>query len=168
MISNGKGYCKCYLIEVNLREEGKVVEGVRDSVWRGFSNDSLLLIEHYEMGLLKQGIRYHVGKEYSYSAFEQAAEFKGGIDAMSKTISTIINYPADARRMGVEGMVLVSFIVDSVGILKNAKILNGVSRSIDKEALRAVNTLKNWIPGTQRGKPISVSFVYPIDFKLDK
>jgi protein TonB len=60
----------------------------------------------------------------------------------------------------------VNFVVDTNGSIINARIARGVDSSLDKEALRVVNTLPKWKPGQQRGKPVKVSYTVPINFVL--
>ena len=60
----------------------------------------------------------------------------------------------------------MNFVVDKDGSISNAKIARGVDPSIDKEALRVVNTLPKWKPGMQRGKAVRVSYTVPISFQL--
>lgn len=94
-------------------------------------------------------------------------EFKGGQDAMIKYLSKEINYPADARKEKVEGRVVLKFIVNDKGQITN---IENVKESVDprlvKEAMRVVAAMPAWNPGTDKGQPVSVSFMLPISFKL--
>jgi periplasmic protein TonB len=97
---------------------------------------------------------------------EEMPEFPGGEAALRAFIAKSINYPVIAQENGVQGKVYVSFIVDKDGGISDAKIARSVDPSLDKEALRVVNTLPKWKPGKQRGKPVRVSYTVPISFVL--
>ncbi len=97
---------------------------------------------------------------------EEMPEFPGGEAALRAFIAKSINYPVIAQENGIQGKVYVTFVVDKDGGISEAKIARGVDPSIDKEALRVVNSLPKWKPGKQRGKPVRVSYTVPISFVL--
>ncbi|WP_303922607.1 M56 family metallopeptidase [Draconibacterium sediminis] len=97
---------------------------------------------------------------------EKMPEFPGGDLALRKYIANSIKYPEISIENGIQGKVYVSFVVTAEGTIANAKIARGVDPSIDKEALRVVNTLPKWKPGYQRGEPVNVSYTVPINFVL--
>jgi protein TonB len=97
---------------------------------------------------------------------EDMPEFPGGELALRKFIANAIKYPVIAQENGIQGKVYVNFVVDKDGSITNAKISRGVDSSLDKEALRVVNSLPKWKPGMQRGKPVRVSYTVPISFVL--
>lgn len=97
---------------------------------------------------------------------EDMPEFPGGEMALRKFIANAIKYPVIAQENGIQGKVYVNFVVDTDGSITNAKIARGVDQSLDKEALRVVNSLPKWKPGKQRGKAVKVSYTVPISFVL--
>jgi len=97
---------------------------------------------------------------------EDMPEFPGGEMALRTYIAQSIKYPVIAQENGIQGKVYVTFVVGKDGKVSNASIARGVDPSIDKEALRVVNTLPKWKPGKQRGKPVNVSYTVPINFVL--
>lgn len=97
---------------------------------------------------------------------EDMPEFPGGEMALRTFIANAIKYPVIAQENGIQGKVYVTFVVGKDGSVSNASIARGVDPSIDKEALRVVNTLPKWKPGKQRGKPVNVSYTVPINFVL--
>lgn len=97
---------------------------------------------------------------------EDKPEFPGGETALRAFLANAINYPVIAQENGVQGKVYVSFVVGKDGSVRDAVIARGVDASLDKEALRVVNTLPKWKPGKQRGKPVNVSYTVPISFVL--
>jgi protein TonB len=97
---------------------------------------------------------------------EDMPEFPGGEMALRTYIASAIKYPVIAQENGIQGKVYVTFVVGKDGSVSNASIARGVDASLDKEALRVVNTLPKWKPGKQRGKPVNVSYTVPINFVL--
>ncbi len=97
---------------------------------------------------------------------EDMPEFPGGELALRKYIANAIKYPVIAQENGIQGKVYVTFVVDKDGGISDARIARGVDPSLDKEALRVVNTLPKWKAGKQRGKPVRVSYTVPINFVL--
>jgi protein TonB len=101
-----------------------------------------------------------------FTVVEQQAEFSGGFEAMAKFLSKNVKYPAVARRMGVEGSVFVSFVIDREGNISDPQVIKGISAECDKEAIRVIQLMPPWKPGKQNGKAVRCRFVLPIKFKL--
>lgn len=101
-----------------------------------------------------------------FRVVENMPEFPGGQGALLRFIAENTQYPELAKDNNIQGRVFVEFIVDSKGFVKSAKVIRGVDFSLDKEALRVINSLPRWEPGTQRGKPVNVAFTIPISFQL--
>lgn len=78
-----------------------------------------------------------------------------------------IKYPAIARENGVEGMVVIQFVVEKDGSITDAKIARDIGAQCADEAMRIVNSMPNWNPGKQRGRPVRVQFNLPVRFKLE-
>ena len=97
---------------------------------------------------------------------EEMPEFPGGELALRKFIAQSIKYPVIAQENGIQGKVYVNFVVDKDGSVTAAKVARGVDPSLDKEAMRVVNSLPKWKPGKQRGKAVKVSYTVPINFVL--
>ncbi|MCK5731045.1 MAG: TonB family protein [Draconibacterium sp.] len=97
---------------------------------------------------------------------EDMPEFPGGDLALRKYIGNSVKYPIIAQENGIQGKVYVTFVVGKDGKVYNAAIARGVDPSLNKEALRVVNSLPPWKPGKQRGKAVNVSYTVPINFVL--
>jgi protein TonB len=102
-----------------------------------------------------------------FMVVEQQAEFEGGLQALGKFLQKNLRYPASARRMGIEGQVFVSFVIDKEGKISDIQVVKGISADCDKEAVRVVSSMPNWKPGKQNGRPVKSRFVLPIRFKLE-
>lgn len=109
-------------------------------------------------------------KEASKEVFkvvEQMPSYPGGPADLLKFLATNINYPKVAKDNGVEGMVVVQYVIEKDGSISNAKVVKGIGAGCDEEALRVVNAMPNWIAGKQRGQAVAVQFNLPIRFKLE-
>jgi protein TonB len=97
---------------------------------------------------------------------ESMPEFEGGIAAFYKFVGENLKYPAQARRLGIEGRVYVNFVVDRDGSLSQLVIARGIGAGCDEEVLRILEMSPKWIPGKQRGNPVRVRMMLPITFRL--
>jgi TonB family protein len=107
-------------------------------------------------------------KKDGLSPAEEQPEFEGGMDAFYRHVANEMNYPLQARQMGIEGRVDVQFIVEKDGSLSDVKVSKGIGAGCDSEAVRVVQNAPSFKPGTQRGKPVRVRMVMPIIFRLSK
>lgn len=104
--------------------------------------------------------------EEIFFVVEEMPEYPGGETALRQFMATAVKYPDDAVKKGIQGKVYVTFVVSKDGTVADAKIARGVDPSLDTEALRVVNNLPKWKPGTQKGQAVNVSYTVPINFKL--
>ncbi|MEP2570559.1 MAG: energy transducer TonB [Balneola sp.] len=102
-------------------------------------------------------------EEEVFVIVEQPPVLIGGL----VNLQSKINYPKIAIESGVEGRVVVQFVIDKNGNILNPKIVRGIGAGCDEEALRVIK-LARFKPGMQRGKPVSVSYTIPINFRLSK
>ena len=102
-----------------------------------------------------------------FMVVENMPEFPGGDLGLMKYIVNNVKYPPIAKEYNITGKVYVSFIVDKTGNVTNVKIVRGVDKNLDAEALRVVKSLPKYKPGKQRGKPVRVMFTIPINFTLN-
>lgn len=101
--------------------------------------------------------------EKVFEAVEQPAAFKGNVN---KWLSSHINYPPAAVDAGVQGKVVVRFIVNKDGSVSDVTVLKSVDRDLDKEAVRAVKSMPKWQPGKNNGVPVRSYFTLPVTFRL--
>lgn len=87
---------------------------------------------------------------------------------MSQWISSNLRYPIIALEYGIQGTVVVAFVVNKDGTLSNLKIKESINPNLNKEALRVVKAMPKWTPGKQDGKNVSVKYSIPINFKLQE
>lgn len=101
-----------------------------------------------------------------FTVVEEMPQFPGGDQQLLKFIANAIKYPVIAQENGIQGRVVVSFVVNRDGTVVDAEVVRGVDPSLDREAIRVVNTMPKWKPGMQRGKPVRVKYTVPIMFRL--
>jgi TonB family protein len=96
-------------------------------------------------------------------------EFIGGMDSLNSYMSQNIVYPSLEENNKIEAKIIVDFVVGKNGEIKNAKILQPIEKykNFEKEALRVINSMPNWKPGTTLNEAHEISFSLPISFKLD-
>jgi protein TonB len=101
-----------------------------------------------------------------FEKVEDMPEFPGGEQAMMKFVSENVQYPEEAKEKEISGRVLVGFIVEKDGSVNEVKIVRGIGGGCDEEAVRVVKAMPKWKPGKEKGKPVRVSYIMPIFFKL--
>ena len=104
--------------------------------------------------------------EKVFDVVEQMPEFVGGQAELMKFLAENVHYPEAAYKVGKQGRVIATFIVEADGSVSNAKIVKKVSDELDAEALRVIGTMPKWKPGMQNGKAVRVKYTIPITFRL--
>lgn len=97
---------------------------------------------------------------------EQKPEFPGGEAAMYKYLGDNIVYPSAASEEGIQGRVVVEFVVGKDGSITNVKVVRPRHPALDKEAVRVIKSMPKWIPGRNNGQPVKVTYTLPVTFKL--
>lgn len=97
---------------------------------------------------------------------ERMPEFPGGEAAMNQFINRTIRYPVIAQENGIQGRVVVQFVVNTDGKIVDVEVVRGVEESLDKEAVRVVKAMPPWNPGRQGGKNVRVKYTLPIRFRI--
>lgn len=93
-------------------------------------------------------------------------EFPGGRKGLQKYIANNIKYPKDAITDDIQGKVFVRFVIDDLGKVEQVSVIRSVHPLLDKEAVRIVESLPEWKPGSQNGKNVKVWYTVPIVFQL--
>ena len=117
---------------------------------------------------------YHEQKEYSgivgndgiFQVVENQPEFPGGMAELMKYLKKNLRYPQICKEQGVQGRVIVQFVVNPDSTLSDFNVIKSVNPHLDKEALRVVSSMPKWKPGEQRGKPVRSQFIIPVTFRL--
>ena len=101
-----------------------------------------------------------------FDVVEVMPSFPGGQGALFEWLSKNIKYPVVAEENGVQGRVIVTFVVERNGSITDVQVVKSVDPSLDKEAVRVVKAMPHWIPGKQNGSAVRVKFTVPVTFRL--
>lgn len=101
-----------------------------------------------------------------FDVVEQMPSFPGGPSALMQYLSSNIKYPVVAQENGVQGRVVVSFVVERDGSITDVQVARSVDPSLDREAQRVVRSMPRWIPGKQNGQAVRVKYNVPVAFRL--
>ncbi|HEY4326082.1 MAG TPA: TonB family protein [Mucilaginibacter sp.] len=166
-----QGQGKWIIYDENFKEiyaEGSIYKGLYDGAWKGKINDSVDFEREFNQGKLisnKTLYKYKPNGEI-FTKVDVVPEFAGGIEQFYRFLARTIRYPAVARENGVQGRVIVQFIVEKDGTLNDVKIAKGIGSGCDEEAKRVIELSSPWLPGLQNGKPARVTYSVPISFTL--
>jgi protein TonB len=108
-----------------------------------------------------------VAQETTYEVVEQMPSFPGGESELLAYIGKNLKYPVIAQENGIQGTVIVRFVVSKTGSVDKVEVLRSLDAACDREAIRVVRTLPNWIPGKQNGANVAVYYTLPIKYKLE-
>ena len=107
-----------------------------------------------------------VEEQQIFQVVEEMPEFPGGMGECMKWLGKNMKYPTISQENGVQGRVIVQFVVNRDGSIVDATVARGVDPYLDKEALRGVGLMPKWKPGKQRGKAVRVKYTLPVMFRL--
>lgn len=102
-----------------------------------------------------------------FDVVEQMPSFPGGNAALMNYLSQNIKYPVIAEENGIQGRVIVQFVVGKDGHISDVRVAKSVDPSLDKEAVRVVKGMPKWIPGKQNGQAVTVRYTLPVTFRLN-
>ncbi|MBP5277784.1 MAG: energy transducer TonB [Prevotella sp.] len=108
----------------------------------------------------------HEEENKVFDVVEQMPSFPGGMGALMSWLSQNIKYPVIAAENGVQGRVIVQFVVEKDGSVTDVHVAKSVDPSLDKEAARVVKAMPKWNPGKQNGSAVRVKYTVPVTFKL--
>ena len=164
------GYVKFYTDKGVLQSEGTYKHNYICCDWKIYNAN----------GELERNISYEFSeqaldtstifpeKEYVDSTFEEMPKYNNGrIEEFRDYVVKQLFYPPLAAKNGIQGKVFVQFSIDKYGNLVDSKVVRGIDKDLDNEALRVVRNSPKWTPGYQKGKPVKVQFTMPIVFILN-
>ncbi len=105
-------------------------------------------------------------EEKVFDVVEQMPSFPGGPSALTRYLNDNVKYPVVAQENGVQGRVVISFVVERDGHITDVRVVRSVDPSLDREASRVVKNMPNWIPGKQNGSAVRVKYNVPVSFRL--
>ena len=107
-----------------------------------------------------------VVEEKPYTYVEQMPTFPGGESEMLKYLGKNIRYPAAAQRAGIEGIVVLSFVVSRTGEISEIEVIKKLGGGTDEEAVRVVKSMPKWTPGKQNGRTVPVRYTLPVRYTI--
>lgn len=110
--------------------------------------------------------KHEVKETKVFTAVEQMPMFPGGDAALMEYLSSNIHYPAEAAKKGIQGRIVVGFIVERDGSLSDVHVLRSVDPALDREAIRVIKSMPKWQPGKQNGNTVRVKYQVPVLFRL--
>ena len=114
----------------------------------------------------KTVIKKNQSKEPVFDVVEVMPQFPGGQDSLMSFLMHTVKYPKEAMEKGVQGRVVVQFIVEKDGTVSSPNVVKAVTPALDQEAIRVVQCMPKWAPGKQRGKEVRTKFTLPVTFRL--
>ena len=111
---------------------------------------------------------YEPGDEKVYTVVEQMPQYPGGDAALLDDVAKNIRYPSAAQENGIEGRVIVRFVITKNGSVGDVQVVRGKDPDLDKEAKRVIKTVKKFSPGIMNGKAVNVWYTLPITFKAQR
>ena len=101
-----------------------------------------------------------------FRVVEDLPQFPGGAPKLMEYLSQNIRYPKEATEHGIQGRVIVQFVVEKDGSVSNVQVVRSVDPALDREAVRVVKSMPKWNPGMNNGQPARVKYTLPVTFKL--
>ena len=121
------------------------------------------VIEEY---VAPEVVEDEVVEQEIFKIVEEMPSFPGGEAKLMEYVGKNVKYPQIARETGIQGRVFVNFVVEPDGSVSNVTVLRGIGGGCDEEAMRVVKNMPKWKPGKQRGKPVRVQYMLPVNFRL--
>ncbi len=144
----------------------EVTETLRQHWFHKGSTERLRTIDNKPGNADAEVVEYESELEGAFVTYEQQAEFPGGVKALMEHIKANTRYPQEAKSRGIQGRVIVRFIVEEDGALTEEQVMKPVDPQLDAEAIRIARSMPKWRPGRLAGKPIRTRFSFPVTFRL--
>ena len=144
----------------------EVTETLRQHWFHKGSTERLRTIDNKPGNADAEVVEYESELEGAFVTYEQQAEFPGGAKALMEHIKANTRYPQEAKSRGIQGRVIVRFIVEEDGALTEEEVMKPVDPQLDAEAIRIARSMPKWRPGRLAGKPIRTRFSFPVTFRL--
>lgn len=132
-----------------------------------YETGALRRVEVYEQGKMVLGEVYDAsGSRLDFLPMEVLPEFPGGEKAMLRWISSNLKYPKTTLKAKLQGVVILSYVIDEQGKIGDIELIKGIHPDADAEAVRVIEAMPTWKPGQQEGKPVPVRYTLPLRFAL--
>lgn len=166
-----EGAVYSYYPDGQVKYEATYKNGMLNGEVRSYyTNGKIGRVEKYENNKLLAAQYYtKEGKDTTMLPFFRLPAYKGGFEALQKFIANSIIYPRDAANRGIEGTVIVGFVIKKEGYVRDIAVVSTANYILNKEAERVIYlTKKDWEPGIEDGELADVAITYPVVFKWAK
>lgn len=155
----------CFSFKASLPEQ--VLDPITDNVMNKLRLNDLSSI--IQKDTIKKGKLQKSKSRHVYIVVEQNATFQGGsLETFRSWILHNLKYPENAAKKGIQGKVILSFVIESDGKINEIKVLRSVDPALDEEAIRVIKSSPDWVPGKFKDKAVAQQFTIPIAFKVQK
>ncbi len=153
-------------VEVRTDEEARKSDTAIGHVDFDEGNDDLNIVREHKDEVIVEEKRPEPEPDQVFQSVEQMPQFPGGDAELLKYISSHIKYPTMAMENNIQGRVVVQFVVTKTGAIGEVKVVRSKDPDLDREAVRVVKSLPNFIPGKMNGQAVNVWYTLPVNFKL--
>ncbi|WP_298650750.1 TonB family protein, partial [uncultured Proteiniphilum sp.] len=174
----GKAVNVRFVLPVVFRLQGNTLQNEilttedKEALSKGKEIDEIVVVAYSGEGSRVQEVidqdKKSMDNEDIFVVVENPPEFPGGPEAMMQFLGDNIRYPKEAQEKKTQGRVICNFVVMKDGSINHVNVVRGVEPSLDAEAVRVLQTMPKWKPGTQRDQAVNVRFTLPVVFRLDK
>lgn len=151
---------------IKKKSYGEVTQALSQHWFNKGSNERLRTIEKSSGSADEEVVEYESKYEGVFIHYELQPEFPGGVKALMEYVEANIGYPQEVKERGIQGRVIVQFIVEEDGTLTGEQVIKPVDPQLDAEAIRIMRSMPKWKPGQFGGKPTRMRFTFPVTFRL--
>lgn len=164
----GEGHYKLYYPDGRLHQDIVYKSGkFNGPLLTYWENGKPKRIDNYRNGIFVSGECFDsLGRTTVHTVFEEMPVFPGGESGLMQFLKEEIRYPNKARKKGIQGKVVIGFVVNANGSVSHVKIVESANEELDKEAERVVQKMPRWKPGKHDGKDVNVYYELPVQFRL--
>jgi hypothetical protein len=150
----------------HITDRGHLENAVKTGEWKHFENDKLIYTLIFDKGVVTGGTGYDsAARANTYINPDIPAKFKGGLGELDRFIKNRLTHNEVLKNSIVQGHMFITFIVEKDGTIKEAEILRGLNKDLDREVLYIIKGTTNmWTPGIKDGKPARSKFTIPFEF----
>lgn len=152
--------------QAELQENTRLEISIADNFTGSTDANAISLEELNHNNRIVQAVEEEQKKPFEH--VEQMPEYPGGTSELMRFLANNIKYPAIAAENSIEGRVVIRFVVGKDGKVSDINVLRSLDPSCDKEAIRVIKAMPNWIPGMQNGRKVAVYYTLPVLFKLQR
>lgn len=152
-----------------LDSEGAYKGGERDGEWRFyFESGKIAALEEYDKGVPTSVKWFNEDGSAAVPTdpLERDPDFSGGMKQMQQFLLEHLNYPEEARENGEQGVVYVQFYIEPDGSITDIRVVKGVSKSLDAEAIRVIEAMPKWLPAYNHNRAKRIKYTIPLTFRL--